>query len=79
MIWTQAISCFDIGNDHSNKLFTVLNINIRSIRHKTNLLDAFLCDRGVQAVCVTEHYLTEPGVDSCVLDNYLYIGLFPLS
>lgn len=52
----------------------ILNINARSLRNKMLQLEAFIADKDVDAMCITEHWMTEDEIAACSIDGYKTVG-----
>lgn len=47
-----------------------MHINIRSLRNKISELEAFLADKNLDIICITEHWLREEEIDVLQVQNF---------
>lgn len=49
---------------------SILHCNVRSLKHKTGLLDMYLIDKEFDIVCVTEHWCKPDEINTLPITNY---------
>lgn len=55
---------------------TIFHFNMQSLRNKFHVLEAFLVDKNIDVVCLTEHWLTYDEVDFVNLTGYRVVSSY---
>lgn len=58
----------------TTKQLRILNINTRSLRSKLLQLEAFVIDKNVDVMCITEHWMSEEEINTLHIDGYNTLG-----
>ncbi|KAK9501785.1 hypothetical protein O3M35_012456 [Rhynocoris fuscipes] len=63
-------------NIDNNNLIKIMHHNVCSVRNKLSTLEVFVCERNIDVICLTEHWLTELEMPYYVLDGYYICSSF---
>lgn len=58
------------GNSKQKQAVKMLHINARSLRKKTDETEANLADKGIDILCITEHWLTNYEINVVQIHGY---------
>lgn len=70
----------DVNKQELHKTLSILHLNVRSLRGKRGQLEAFIADRNLDVICLSEHWLQDEEICSAVwLENYNCVSHFARS